>query len=203
MKNLKHSLLALIIFAFTLTFAGVMDVKPAAAAAQANFSVTCSTVILRITGAPSGASYDLLVLIADIGFIGFLPPQTADANGNLTLSINFPQVKDGTLIYADTWQFSPLIIGFAAISKNCGFEGFPVPSGFVLAEITCDVTVFQLPNPDFPTSAKLKNGQTWFANPKSVPAQISTFYNEWTEVHVAGPRTGYIPTVCVKFITGR
>lgn len=193
----------LVVFAFILTFAGAMDVKPAAAAAQANFSVTCSTVILRITGAPAGARYDLFVSIVETGFIQLLPSQPVDANGNLTLSINFPQVEDGTLIYADTWQFNPLIAVFAKISKNCGFEGFPVPSGFALAEITCDVTVFQVPNPDFPTSAKLKNGQTWFANPKSVPAQISTFYNEWTEVHVAGPRTGYIPTVCVKFITGR
>ncbi len=201
MKNLKRSLLVLA--ALMLTFTGAVDVKPAAAAAQANFSVTCSTVILRITGAPAGARYDLFVFVADIGFIDLVPSQTVDANGNLTLSMDFPEVPDGTLIYADTWQYSPLIPTFASISKNCGFEGFPTPAGFVLAEITCDVTVFQLPNPDFPTSAKLKNGQTWFANPKSVPAQISTFYNEWTEVHVAGPRTGYIPTVCVKFITGR
>jgi hypothetical protein len=201
MKNLKRSLLMVAVVALIFAFSSVVDVKPASAAAT--FSVTCSNVVLRITGAPAGTRYDLLVFIAETGFVQLLPSQPVDANGNLTLSINFPQVKDGTLIYADTWQFLPTIPTFASISKNCGFEGFPMPSGFVLAEITCDVTVFQLPNPDFPTSAKLKNGQTWFANPKSVPAQISTFYNEWTEVHVAGPRTGYIPTVCVKFITGR
>jgi len=89
---------------------------------------------------------------------------------------------------------------FASINKRCGFEGPALPAGFVPAEITCDVTVFQAPNPDLQTSARLRKGQVWFVNPEPVPAQIDTFYKEWTEVFVSGLHNGFIPTACVRLI---
>ena len=191
----KRVFLALIALVFVFTISSVVDVKPAEAAATAIFDVTCSSVTLKIAGAPAGASYDLLVVTPDNAYYGL--PVLA-VSGALTLTITFPTVTEGSFIYADTWQYSPLIIGFASVNKKCGYDGVPVPPGFVMAEITCDVTVFQTPNPDFPTSARLRKGQTWFVNPKSVPAEIDTFYKEWTEVFVGGPRNGFIPTACVN-----
>jgi hypothetical protein len=195
MKSFKRLSLALIAFVLVLVLSGIVDVKPAEAAAQAAFSVSCSQVTLHISGAPSGSAFDLYVLVESNSYY---QPAVTTSGGAVTITITFPTVPDGTWIYADTWQFSPSIPFFAKVTKKCGYDGIPVPPGFIMAEITCDVTVFQVPNPDFPTSARLRKGQTWFVNPTPVPAQIDTFYKEWTEVFVAGPRTGYIPTVCVN-----
>lgn len=195
MKKVK---IVFVVLALIFSFASVIEVE---AAAAARFDVSCSRVTMFITGATPGMSYDLLVSIQATGFIGYLPAAPVDSNGNLTLFIEFPTVPDGTLIYADTWQYNPIIVSFALVSATCGFGGSPIPSGFVLAQINCDVTVFQMPNPDFPTSARLRNGQTWFVNPESVTADTPSF-TEWTEVFVGGPRNGYIPTSCVQVVGG-
>ncbi|PJF36825.1 MAG: hypothetical protein CUN49_03505 [Candidatus Thermofonsia Clade 1 bacterium] len=188
--------MALLVAALVFTLSNFLGIAPAQAAATAAFDVTCSSVTLQITGAPSGTSYDLLVILPDS--TSLYQPPVPTVGGAVTITLTFPSLPEGSYIYADTWQFSPLIMNFASINKRCGYDGIPVPPGFIFAEITCDVTVFQVPNPDFPTSARLRKGQTWFVNPKPVPAQIDTFYKEWTEVFVAGPRTGYIPTACVN-----
>lgn len=200
MNTIKRVLIMSAILAFLLAFSGAVDTKTAQAAATADFVVSCSSVTLKITGAPAGTAYDLLVALPGLGLEVFFKSAQPTVNGAVEIVITFPAVPEGTYIYADTWQYFPLIIGFASANKRCGFSGPALPAGFVPAQITCDVTVFQVPNPDFPTSARLRNGQVWFVNPQSVPAQIDTFHKEWTEVFVSGPRNGYIPTSCVKLI---
>jgi hypothetical protein len=195
----KRALLALAVLAFVLTFSGVVETKTAHAAAKAEFVVSCSSVVLKITGAPAGTFYDLFIVVPGVG--PFYNPPVPTVGGAVEIVVTFPAAPEGTFIYADTWQFFPVIPTFASTNKRCGFEGPALPAGFVPAEITCDVTVFQVPNPDFQTSASLRKGQVWFVNPKPVPAQIDTFYKEWTEVFVSGPRNGFIPTACVRLIS--
>lgn len=78
------------------------------------------------------------------------------------------------------------------------FAGPPVPSGFVLRTITCDVAVFNAPDGiPLPTGEKIKAGQTWFVNPESVAVTTNDLYPEWTEIFTSSVVNGYIPTACV------
>jgi hypothetical protein len=72
--------------------------------------------------------------------------------------------------------------------------GPPIPSGFVLKTITCDVAVFDAPGGSPVGSNKIVGGQTWYVNP--TPKKDAAG-KSWTEVFVAGYTNGYVPTSCV------
>lgn len=78
----------------------------------------------------------------------------------------------------------------------------PPPEAFTLREIICDVRVYAEPNPDFPTDATLRQGQTWYVAPvtSSVSAAgTATKYTQWVAVFIGGRSLGFVPTDCVKF----
>jgi hypothetical protein len=79
-------------------------------------------------------------------------------------------------------------------ASGAGYAGPPIPSGFVLRTITCDVAVFDLPGGQPVGANRIRGGQTWFVNP--VPVKTSAG-ESWTEIFVSGSPNGYIPTRCV------
>jgi hypothetical protein len=75
-----------------------------------------------------------------------------------------------------------------------GISGPPIPSGFVMKTITCDVAVFDAPGGKPVGGNAIKSGQTWYVNP--TPKKDAAG-KAWTEVFVAGYTNGYVPTSCV------
>jgi len=78
-----------------------------------------------------------------------------------------------------------------------GVPGRAIPDGFVLRTIICTVSVFDTPNGTPVAGAVIKNGQTWYVNPTSVPVTGNPKFPNWTEIFVSGTTNGYIPTACV------
>jgi hypothetical protein len=79
--------------------------------------------------------------------------------------------------------------------SGAGVPGPSIPSGYVLKYIGCTVAVYSEPDLGRPTSARLKEGQTWYVNPKVIKGKDG---KNWQEVFVAGPNVGYIPSSCIK-----
>lgn len=77
---------------------------------------------------------------------------------------------------------------------SVNFAGPGIPSGFVLRTITCDVAVFGQPAGTPVGSNRIKAGQTWYVNPKSVTGSDG---EQWTEIFTSSSPNGYIPTKCV------
>jgi hypothetical protein len=75
------------------------------------------------------------------------------------------------------------------------YGGPPIPAGFVLRTITCDVAVFDSPGGRPVGSNRIKAGQTWYVKPTSTTA---TGGDAWTEIFVSGVPNGFIPTSCVN-----
>lgn len=74
------------------------------------------------------------------------------------------------------------------------FSGPPLPEGFVLRTITCDVAVFDSPGGTPVGDNRIIAGQTWYVNPTPVKAPSG---EDWTEIFVSGTPNGFIPTRCV------
>lgn len=74
------------------------------------------------------------------------------------------------------------------------YQGPTVPKGFVLRTISCDTGVYGEPNSNLVSGAKIKAGQTWFVNPTTKTGSDGA---SWTEVFLAGPNNGWIPSACV------
>ncbi|MBX3082667.1 MAG: hypothetical protein KF716_13600 [Anaerolineae bacterium] len=105
-----------------------------------------------------------------------------------TTSLRFDWAFDGT------GSFTPHTV---TTTIHCGtdiYAGPPIPAGFVLRTITCDVAVFDAPGGQPVGDNRIKGGQTWYVNPKSVKAADG---QAWTEIFVSGTPNGYIPTKCV------
>lgn len=74
-------------------------------------------------------------------------------------------------------------------------QDVPIPAGFVLKTIVCDVAVYNQPGGGPVGSNAIKNGQTWYVNPTPVAAADG---QSWTEIFVAGKINGFVPTSCVQ-----
>jgi hypothetical protein len=99
--------------------------------------------------------------------------------------------------YADNRNDGPInFVVFCqpnGITASSPVPGPDIPAGFVLRSIPCDVPVYTMPG-GIPTSATIKNGQTWFVSPTPVKDERG---NSWTEIFVASSTNGFIPTRCV------
>ncbi len=168
--------------------------------AQANgrissYSIGCSRVTVSgWTDAPlpDGAVYFHIDLYAPFEHIqgGNWP---VDADGNFTVVVNFAAVSEGRLVRAFGWDADTVWEVFQACSDPA-FQGPPIPSGFVLKTITCDVPVYDAPGGKPVGSNAITAGQTWYVNPTPVKAPNG---EQWTEIFVAGYSTGFVPTRCV------
>ena len=85
------------------------------------------------------------------------------------------------------------VIG-AAAAPALEFVGPPIPAGFVLRTITCDVAVFDTPGGQPVGSNKITAGQSWYVNPKAVTGPSG---DSWTEIFVSSETNPFIPTRCV------
>jgi len=71
----------------------------------------------------------------------------------------------------------------------------PIPDGFVLKTITCDVAVFATPGGIPVGDNAVKSGQTWYVSPSTVKGADG---KGWYEIYVSGTVDGYVPAACVK-----
>lgn len=130
------------------------------------------------------------------------PVATATAGGNPTQAVlNYEFASGMTTALRFDWgfggsgDFEPHTI---TTTISCGsgvFQGAPIPSGFVLRTIVCDVPVYNLPGGSPVGDNKITNGQTWYVNPTPVSAADGS---SWSEIFVAGFTNGYVPTSCVQ-----
>lgn len=74
------------------------------------------------------------------------------------------------------------------------FSGPPIPAGFVLRQITCDVAVFDTPGGQPVGSNAVKAGQSFYVNPTPVTGPSG---ESWTEIFVSSTTNPFIPTRCV------
>jgi hypothetical protein len=90
-------------------------------------------------------------------------------------------------------------LGTTTISLSVGcisgqYEAVPIPDGFKLYSISCDTAVYDRPGGSPVGGNMVTAGQTWFVDPMPVAGPDG---QNWTEIFVAGPITGYIPNACV------
>jgi hypothetical protein len=74
-----------------------------------------------------------------------------------------------------------------------GFQGAPIPAGFVLRTITCNTPVYDTAGGKPLSSGEaVTAGQTWFVGTAKAAGKSS-----WTEIFNNGYLDGYIPSRCV------
>jgi hypothetical protein len=103
-------------------------------------------------------------------------------------------VYGGADINFDCATNSTTVTTFGFASAAATFQGYPIPSGFVLRTITCDTAVYDVAGGTPVSGAAITAGQTWFVNPTPVTAAGRA----WTEVFLAGPHNAFIPASCVS-----
>jgi hypothetical protein len=75
-----------------------------------------------------------------------------------------------------------------------GFQGAPIPSGFVLRTITCNTPVYDTAaGKPLSSGEAVTAGQTWYVSP--TPKLVAKA--SWTEIFNNGYSDGFIPTQCV------
>ncbi len=78
------------------------------------------------------------------------------------------------------------------------YEAAPVPAGFQQHNLVCDSAVYDSPG-GTPVGANMVHaGQAWFVSPTPTTGPDG---QSWTEIFVAGPNDGYIPSSCVGGLT--
>jgi hypothetical protein len=136
---------------------------------------TATTGSFRIVGDPAGA--------ITLGGPGAIP-------GTLTFSGTLPSGAVGIGFFIDSAN------GTVIVTASCSGGDEPrVPAGFVQKKVICDVLVYGQPDLNFPTTAKLRNGQTWYVDPKTVTGKDK---KQWYVVYVGSHDLGFIPASCVK-----
>jgi hypothetical protein len=80
------------------------------------------------------------------------------------------------------------------IQISGGNAGAPIPAGFILRTINCDVAVFDSPDGHPVGDNRILSGQSWYVNPKSVKGPRG---DSWTEIFVSSALNPFIPTKCV------
>ncbi len=121
----------------------------------------------------------------------------ATAPGNFA-STSYTIPADGAYSFRFDWMFfteEPYTPHMVYSFVSCGYRDEPTPAGFKLKTITCDVAVYDKPAGSPVADNTITNGQTWYVNPTPVQG---TDGQSWSEIFVAGPINGFIPTSCVQ-----
>ncbi len=202
----RSILLALISQTLVLTLALPMQSASAASNGQiTNVCVSGQTVYVTVSAVgtvqdtPSG---DQIGIIVD-SVLSSWPSIPADNQAH-TVVASFQlasyQLQSPILVQAGDadGNRNPIGAPFAGsryyAATSCGFTVVGAPAGFVLRTIICTVPVFDSPGGTPVGSNIIRGGQTWFVNPTPVS---DSFGRQWTEIFVAGPENGFIPTSCV------
>jgi hypothetical protein len=150
------------------------------------------TITIKVTllTATSGA---FRIVGNDAGSVTLAGPSSVPGTLTYTVTGSLPVGSIGVGFFIDAAD------GTVSVEASCtdapSFSGRGIPAGFVLRTITCDVAVFDGPGGTPVGSNRLKAGQTWFVNPKTVTAADG---ESWTEVFVSGGVNGWIPTRCAS-----
>ncbi|MCC7208396.1 MAG: hypothetical protein IT323_13900 [Anaerolineae bacterium] len=120
-------------------------------------------------------------------------------NGTATITVTAGGVGPATLtINCATRAVSIANFGVSAPAAPAVYAGPPIPAGFVLRTITCDVAIFNGPGgAPLATGQAIRAGQTWFVNPTPVDVAGDAAFPQWTEIFTSGIHNGFIPTACV------
>jgi hypothetical protein len=185
----------ILILLLALTFA--LSAQPAKAAGSGTLSVdgytlTCS--YFQAAGLSSGSSVWIEAVWYAPGH-GVELVNVPVFNGHFNGSVSFPSQPTGTWFELWVWGADG---GWYSYPVQCptstAVGGPPLPAGFVLKTITCDVAVFDAPGGQPVDSNAIKSGQTWYVNPTPVEDAAG---RSWTEIFVAGYTNGFVPTDCV------
>jgi len=101
--------------------------------------------------------------------------------------------------YSDAGNGLPQQLVYTAFGECPGLplappEAEPVPGGFGQRMVVCDVAIYDEPAGQPVGDNKVTMYQNWHMNLTPVMGPDGQL---WTEIFVAGPHTGYIPTACV------
>lgn len=184
-------------------------VRASADAFVSSWSATCSS--LRATGTTDAPyvtlyAYNLsdnveysAVYPVTGGSFDFTLPYTEAAEGSqfeFQVWGSLATYKDFTdPLYWDNGAFFN-IYGVPCSNGNAGPDAPApnVPAGFVMATITGNTPVYNLPGGTPVGSDGVTAGQTWYVNPVPVIADDGS---SWTEIYVAGFQNPFIPTAFV------
>jgi hypothetical protein len=212
--NEMASKLCLTLVLILLTAVAVFAVPSHHALANASFSsssVTCSSfqatgtvtttyVAVRIWNLTDGQYEGGPALIDSYYNVGAPTAYFAASGGAFSFTVNFPAQDIGDVLVARIYATNTPVFGgwdngtFPQIQVPCsGFQGAPIPAGFVLRTITCNTPVYTLPGDQVVGSNAVTSGQTWFVNPTTTTAGGSS----WTEIFVSGFNNAWIPSNCV------
>jgi hypothetical protein len=120
---------------------------------------------------------------------------------NTTLYISAPEFNPITVTEISLagnglpQQVEVIGVGECAGLPTRPYQGVPVPANFVQHMLVCDSAVFNQPAGSPVANNIVNAGQTWYMNPVPV---AGTDGQDWTEIFVAGPNDGFIPTHCVQ-----
>jgi hypothetical protein len=206
----KNKVIIVIVLSF-LCFA-LIGVQPAAAAPTLTFiqfnRVGCdndATGFRWSIAGTGGASYDVRTILSQGSniFMDQIFPLTGDGtfswglfsdNTGGTVNAAFPMAPDTLTHVSLTVSIGGSLSFDYYCSGGAPVSGPPIPAGFVLRTITCNVAVFDAPGGSPVGSNAITNGQTWYVNPKSVKDAAG---KAWTEIFVGGYNDGYVPTSCI------
>jgi hypothetical protein len=134
------------------------------------------------------------------------PFSTTQPNATYTYTHTWLSVQNGVVVYTSslsgtcTWTGAASSPGAATISNVAGgsaFQGPPIPKGFVLLTITCNVAAVQSPGgPVVPNIKPLVPGATWYMSPTPVKDAKGKL---WTEVFLGGWNNAFIPAECATW----
>jgi hypothetical protein len=134
------------------------------------------------------------------------PFSAAQPNATYTYTHTWVSILNGVAVYTSrlsgtcNWTGGAFSPGGATITNLAGgsaFEGPPIPAGFVLLTVTCNVAAVQSPGgPVVPNIKPLVPGATWFMSPKPVKDAKGKL---WTEVFLGGWNNAYIPAECARW----
>ncbi len=215
-----HKSTKLIVVLFALVLALVPGMLTARAAATiSSWGLTCSS--LHVSGTSDQPYVALRMYVGNTTDIDGLAiggaPRIFDAwltgaptfpvsGGTYSFSISFPAEPLGTSISfrvfgatnsdGHNWDLTPQFVSIAVASCASGtFSGPPIPNGFVLRTIVCNVAVYDTAGGKPVGSNAVTSGQTWYVNPTPKTGPDG---RAWTEIFVAGYSNGFIPTNCVR-----
>ncbi len=178
-------------FSYTGNFGHTFETYQFAAGDTLIYTLTWSYPGVTVTSAAAYIELDSTVVASAV---------VADPTAPVTVSYTFPadQSTAVRLSWAtvssglpSSWSIS---MSLSCPGADSPVAGPPIPSGFVLKTITCDVPVYDTPGGKPVGSNAITAGQTWYVNPTPVKDAAG---KSWTEIFVAGYTNGYVPTSCV------
>jgi hypothetical protein len=163
--------------------------------------VTTTYVAVRIWNLTDGQSEGGPALIDSYYDVGAPTAYfAASAGGAFSFTVNFPEQNAGDVLVARIYATNTAAFGgwdlgaFPQVEVPCaGFEGAPIPTGFVLRTIVCNTPVYDVAAGKAVDGDAVTSGQTWFVNPTPTSAGGSS----WTEIFLSGFNNAWIPSSCV------